>query len=211
MPATRIFGTNTSTAIIIWGIGRCPAPSRVISPPSTGRSWHCSGSAPQPGKPLPGMSSSAGVRAAEKPICRWSQTTPGFSSCPGCSAPTSPRTCSQRSPGNCRNSGTAVIAFVRYCLKRSLSSVSKGPAIAPPTGSMLAKPKDAANAQSQPNQHCRPRTSGSTRCAGTSGKYSTPDWLSAYGLAEYLPFLNSKSWVCILHKGGFDTRLILIY
>ena len=85
-----------------------------------------------------------------------------------------------------RGGGTVAIASVRCCLKHLLSSVSEEPAIAPPTGSMSAKPKDAANAQSQPSQHCRSRTSGYTRCARTSGKYSTPDSLTTYGLAENL-------------------------
>ena len=47
--------------------------------------------------------------------------------------------------------GVAAIAFVRCCLKLSLSGASEEPAIAPPTGFMSTKLRDAANAQSQPS------------------------------------------------------------
>ena len=47
--------------------------------------------------------------------------------------------------------GATAIAFVRCCLKIPLSGASGEPAIASPTGSMSAKHRDAANAQSQPS------------------------------------------------------------
>lgn len=84
--------------------------------------------------------------------------------------------------------GATAIAFVRCCLKLILSGASEEFAIAPPSGSISAKPKDEANVQPQPSQYCRPRTSGYTRYAGISGIYSIPDSFTAYGLTEILQF-----------------------
>ena len=89
--------------------------------------------------------------------------------------------------------GATAIAFVRCCFKLLLSSASEEPAIAPPTGSMSVKPTDAVDSQSQPSQHRRSRTSGYTRCAGISGKYSISGLLIAYELTEYL--LSRYDWL----------------